>query len=92
MTRKRAVKLLMARGYSRNRANRIMQSKAPGDSNLRAYRTYLRCDSVCDTIGNHGYGRYRWTILSHKTKAEHYDGHGNIISATLSISLQEYLR
>ena len=44
------------------------------------------------TIGNHGYGRYRWTILSHKTKAEHYDGHGNIISATLSISLQEYLR
>ena len=50
MTRKRAVKLLMARGYSRNRANRIMQSKAPGDSNLRAYRTYLRCDSVCDTI------------------------------------------
>lgn len=44
------------------------------------------------TIGNHGYGRYRWTILSHKTKAEHYDGHGNIIGATLSISLQEYLR
>lgn len=39
------------------------------------------------TIGNHGYGRYRWTILSHKTKAEHYDGHGNIISATLSIFL-----
>lgn len=23
------------------------------------------------TIGNHGYGRYRWTILSHKTKAEY---------------------
>ena len=43
-------------------------------------------------IGNHGYGRYRWTILSHKTNAEHFDGHGNIIGATLSISLQEYLR
>ena len=43
-------------------------------------------------IGNHGYGRYRWTILSHKTKAEHFDGHGNIIGATLSSSLQEYLR
>ena len=50
MTRKRAVKLLMARGYSRNRANRIMQSKAPGDSNLRVYRAYLCCKSVCDTI------------------------------------------
>ena len=44
------------------------------------------------TIGNHGYGRYRWTILNHKVKAEHFDGHGNIIGATLSISLQEYLR
>ncbi len=43
-------------------------------------------------IGNHSYGRYRWTILSHKVKAKHFDGHGNIIGATLSISLQEYLR
>jgi hypothetical protein len=43
-------------------------------------------------IGNHGYGRYRWTITSHKIKAEHYDGSGNIIGATLSVSLQEYLR
>ena len=50
MTRKRAVKLLMARGYSRNRANRIMQSKTPGDSNLRAYTAYLHCENVCDTI------------------------------------------
>lgn len=43
-------------------------------------------------IGNHGYGRYRWTILNHKVKAEHFDGHGNLISATLSVTLQEYLR
>lgn len=34
MTRKRAVKLLMARGYSRNRANGLMRNKAPGDSNF----------------------------------------------------------
>ena len=50
MTRKRAVKLLMARGYSRNRANRIMQRKALGDSNLRVYTAYLHYNSVCDTI------------------------------------------
>lgn len=43
-------------------------------------------------LGNHGYGRYRWTITSHKTKAKTYDGHGNITSATVSLSLQEYLR
>ena len=59
-----------------------------GGSPFRVFRTV----TLPLTIGNHGYGRYRWTILSHKTKAEHYDGHGNIISATLSISLQEYLR
>lgn len=50
MTRKRAVKLLMARGYSRNRANFLMRSKAPGDSNSRAYTAYLRCEKICDAI------------------------------------------
>lgn len=50
MTRKRAVKLLMARGYSRNHANRLMRSKAPGDSNFRAYNAYLRCERICDSI------------------------------------------
>ncbi len=35
MTRKRAVKLLMARGYSRNHANGLMRNKAPGDSNFK---------------------------------------------------------
>lgn len=43
-------------------------------------------------IGNHAYGRYRWTILNHKVKAEQFDGHGNLISATLNVTLQEYLR
>lgn len=34
MTRKRAVKLLMARGYIRNHANGLMRNKAPSDSNF----------------------------------------------------------
>lgn len=50
MTRKRAVKLLMARGYSRNRANRLMRFKVPGDSNFQAYNAYLRCERICDNI------------------------------------------
>lgn len=37
MTRKRAVKLLMARGYSRNRANSLMRAKPPGHSNESHY-------------------------------------------------------
>lgn len=37
MTRKRAVKLLMARGCSRNRANSLMRTKPPGHSNESHY-------------------------------------------------------
>ena len=54
MTRKRAVKLLMARGYSRNRANGLMRNKAPGDSNFQAYNAYLRCERICSCFYNYG--------------------------------------
>ena len=42
-------------------------------------------------LGEHGYGMYRWTITSHKTKVEYTDVHGNLYCAEVSISLQEYL-
>lgn len=44
------------------------------------------------TLGNHGYGNYRWTLLSHTIKMQTFDGRGNVTSATVSITLQEYLR
>lgn len=44
------------------------------------------------TIGEHGYGRYRWTIISHSTRIHATDRRGNILSATISLNLQEYLR
>jgi hypothetical protein len=50
VTRKRAVKLLMARGYSRNHANGLMRNKAPGNSNFQAYNAYLRCERICDAF------------------------------------------
>lgn len=43
-------------------------------------------------IGDKAYGKYRWTILSHSVKLENYDGSGNVTSATVSMTLQEYLR
>lgn len=48
MTRKRAVKLLMARGYSRNLANGLMQNKPVNNSNLQAYKKYLLFDRIVD--------------------------------------------
>lgn len=43
-------------------------------------------------LGSKRYGKYRWTITSHKIKAKTFDGKGNITQATVSISLQEYLK
>ena len=44
------------------------------------------------TIGDHAYGKYRWSIVSHKIKYKQFDRVGNVIGATVSVELQEYLR
>lgn len=54
---------------------------------------YERKGSVVPlTIGTHAYGKYRWSIKSHKLKAQTFDKQGDITSATISVTLQEYLR
>lgn len=44
------------------------------------------------TLGKKVYGKYRWLIKSHKVKMEHYDGRGNLTSATVDITLTEYTK
>jgi hypothetical protein len=44
------------------------------------------------TIGNHGYGRYKWLIASHSIKMEKFDIYGNLTEAVVSIKLVEYLK
>ena len=44
------------------------------------------------TIGTHAYGKYRWSILDHKMRMQTYNKAGDVTSATISLSLQEYLR
>lgn len=43
------------------------------------------------TIGTHAYGKYRWSITNHKMKAQTFDKQGDITSATISLTLQEYI-
>ena len=43
-------------------------------------------------IGSKIYGKYRWVIHSHTVKLEHFDGNGDVLSATVSLSLLEYVR
>lgn len=49
-------------------------------------------EAVPLTIGEKGYGKYRWNILNHNTKMRTLDGEGHLTTATVSVSLQEYLR
>lgn len=49
-------------------------------------------EAVPLVIGEKAYGKYRWTILSHKMKAKHHDYKGNVSCVTVSVELQEYLR
>ncbi|MCF8017846.1 MAG: phage tail protein [Vallitaleaceae bacterium] len=43
-------------------------------------------------IGEKGYGKYKWTIKSHKIKMQTYDKNGNVTGATVSVDLLEYLK
>lgn len=43
------------------------------------------------TVGTKGYGKYRWNIVKHKMKIKTFYGNGDVHTATVSVSLQEYL-
>lgn len=43
------------------------------------------------TVGTKGYGKYRWNITKHEMKAKAHFINGDIHTATVSVSLQEYL-
>ncbi len=43
-------------------------------------------------IGNKAYGSYRWVVTGYNLKTQAYDRRGNVYLATLSVTLQEYLR
>ncbi len=43
------------------------------------------------TVGTKGYGKYRWNILKHEMKMKTFYRNGDVHTATVSVSLQEYL-
>ena len=44
------------------------------------------------TIGTKAYGKHKWSIIDHKMKMQTYNKAGDVTSATISLSLQEYLK
>ena len=43
-------------------------------------------------VGEKAYGKYKWTIRSHKIKMKNYDKHGNVTDVSVSVDLLEYLK
>ena len=43
-------------------------------------------------VGERAYGKYKWTIKSHKIKMRTYDKKGNVTGASVSVDLLEYLK
>lgn len=43
------------------------------------------------TIGTKAYGKYRWNIVKHEMKPKAHRTNGDVHTATVSVSLQEYL-
>ena len=43
-------------------------------------------------IGSKPYGKYKWTVKSHKIKAKTHDKQGHLTSATVSVELLEYTK
>lgn len=64
----------------------------PMEEIWRLFRYERKGTALPLTIGGHAYGRYRWTIVSHETKAQYFDKNGNIYHAEVALKLQEYLK
>ena len=47
--------------------------------------------AVTLTVGTKGYGKYRWNITKHEMKMKTFYKNGDVHTATVSVSLQEYL-
>lgn len=48
-------------------------------------------EAVPLTVGSRSYGKYRWTIVKHEMKMKAHYRNGDVHTATVSVSLQEYL-
>lgn len=64
----------------------------PMDEVVKLWRYEREGIAVPLTIGTHGYGKYRWNITKHQMKPKAFYRNGDIHTAVVSVSLQEYLK
>lgn len=64
----------------------------PNDEVVKIWNYERSGQAVPLTIGEKGYGKYRWNITKHSMKMQAFFRNGNVHTATVSVTLQEYLR
>lgn len=64
----------------------------PMDEIKKLWKYLREGTAVALTIGTHGYGKYRWNIVSFDASTKYVDRIGDIAGAVVSVTLQEYLR
>lgn len=64
----------------------------PMDEMVKLWTYQRKGTPVPLLIGSHAYGKYKWTITDHDIKAKTFTPEGDITTATVSVTLQEYLK
>lgn len=64
----------------------------PNDEVINIWNYERSGQAVPLTIGEKGYGKYRWNITKHSMKMQAFFRNGDVHTATVSVTLQEYLR
>lgn len=63
------------------------------ESSLNRLWSYMQsATAVSFVLGNRTYGKYRWVITDLKSKADYFGRRGEVTQATVSVTLQEYLK
>lgn len=65
---------------------------SPNDEVVNIWNYERSGQAVPLTIGEKGYGKYRWNITKHSMKMQAFFRNGDVHTATVSVTLQEYLR
>lgn len=71
---------------------RVELGVKPLDDIVKLWTYHREGIALALTVGHKGYGKYRWNITSYSVEIKHTDKEGDPTAATVSVTLQEYLR
>ena len=64
----------------------------PMEESKKLWKYMRNGDALPLTLGEHAYGRYRWSILSLSFSTLAFDRDGNLFTVQVDVNMQEYLR